>query len=224
MKSIRNSAPRRQAIGYARRVDSRRLAVATLAVLVPALACRKERRTNVSPTPTPTPAQTPTPPPPTMTPPLPTITLDSTYFDKLELTGDVVMLMDGGIHGVSGHTLRFDPSGRGRWERRVDSFDTRTRPGAGELTLDDATITRVRPLLDAAWTLARGEGGHLRRFLPPGSGPPRWVWAIAMRRGNDTVLLEGGDFPGRAPPELADLLDWLASDVDARVPPPDGGP
>jgi hypothetical protein len=145
------------------------------------------------------------------------ITLVTVYFNKLELTGDSVIMMDGGTHGVRGHTLTWDAHGRGRWERRVDSFDRSGGTGAGELALDAATLSRLGPRLEAAWQLALAEKGHVRRFPPPDRGPPRWVWAIAMRRGDDAVLLEGGDFPGRAPREAKDLLGFLATEVDARL-------
>jgi hypothetical protein len=203
---------------YPGRVTSARLLAILLVVVVMGGACRKERRPDVTPTPTPTPHPSASPPP--TPPPAAPISLETDFFDKLELPGDMVMLMDGGTHGVAGHTLSWDPAGHGHWERRVDSMGSDHRTGAGEMTLDLATLARVKPMLDRGWLLARAEANHAKRFPPISldDGPPRWVWAIAMRRGDDTALLEGGGFPDSAPPEVRELLDFLADDVDARVP------
>lgn len=135
--------------------------------------------------------------------------VETGYFGAIELDDGDVVVADGGIHGVSGHTLRIGRDGRGRWSRRLDSLQPYGRPGSGRVKLDADERALVAAAADAAWGLDTRPA--------PMPEPPRWVWVVAVRRGDQTRAVEGsamvvGD---GAPAELAELLAWLRDRVDA---------
>jgi hypothetical protein len=53
----------------------------------------------------------------------------------------------------------------------------------------------------------------------PKNGPPRWVWVIVLRRGDEVCVLQGGDIasPNGAPEPAKSALAWLESRVDAAA-------
>ena len=134
--------------------------------------------------------------------------MKTVYFGEQPPAGFVAAVMDGGTHGVPGHTIAVASDGTGRWERRVDSMAASGERGSGVLELEAAEWTRLRAWLDVAWELAGGE--RARFFGPISAGPPRWVWAVAMRRAEVVRVVEGGTPGSRdGPQELAPLLEWL---------------
>ena len=134
----------------------------------------------------------------------------ASYFGEILLDDGDVALMDGGTHGVSGPTVEARADGSARWARRVDSMAPRGTVGGGPLTIAPSDRGRLIAWVDAAWQRA---GQPVGPTQGPPSGPPRWVWAIAMRRGDEVRVLEGGA-TGRPDAEIAPALDWLSSVVD----------
>ena len=127
--------------------------------------------------------------------------------------------MDGGTHGVSGHTVRVLPDGTARWERRLDSMRPTGRAGSGALSLETGEPARIAAWAEEAWRL----GDPAKPWPPPAAGgdhpfvprpPPPWVWAVLVRRGDEVRSVEGSTWTG-APPELEPLLAWLRARVDA---------
>jgi hypothetical protein len=139
-----------------------------------------------------------------------------TYFGDVEVADGELVVMDGGIHGVQGHTLRVAPDGSARWERRVESLQPSGKPGAGSARLSADEAGRVKAWGDAVWPL-----GGKSWYPPPDRGPPRWVWAIVLRRGDEIRALEGGATapPDGAPDAARPLLKWLVEKVDALAKP-----
>jgi hypothetical protein len=136
------------------------------------------------------------------------------YFGEVAIADGEVAVMDGGIHGVQGHTLRIDRDGGGRWERRVESLQPSGKPGAGTFKPSPDELKSLRAWADRLWSAAGTKGGSY--FPPPDRGPPRWVWAIALRRGGEVRTLEGGAMAPTdgAPADARELLAWTIAKVD----------
>ena len=140
---------------------------------------------------------------------------------KLSMFGDVsiadgaITVMDGGIHGVQGHTLVIPATGDATWERRLDGMQPIGKAGAGQLTLTADEATRLHGWADGLWKLAAT--GKSSFDAPIENGPPRWVWAIVLRRGPEVRTLSGGGIasPTGAPDPAKDVLTWLVTRVDA---------
>jgi hypothetical protein len=138
------------------------------------------------------------------------------FFGEVDAGDGSVVLMDGGIHGVQGHTVIAPTAGAASWTRTLDGFRPVGRPGSGsfELTSDErALIERARTALEEL-TMERPKVAF---FHPPNFGPPRWSWVIAARVGGSVRVLEGGEVasPGTLTPlEIRDVLDWLRRRVD----------
>lgn len=135
------------------------------------------------------------------------------YFGTVSLGDADALLMDGGMHGVQGHTLRIDQGATASWERRVDSFRPQGTVGDGALEL----TAEERGWLEGALTVARQLAleGNTRFFGDGPPRPPRFVWAIVLRHPERPLLLEGGGMALTAtPPELTPLLSWLRERVD----------
>lgn len=141
----------------------------------------------------------------------------TSYFGELDVleVGEppAIGLHDGGIHGVQGHTIEPLPDGWWRWQRRLDGMRPAGRAGSGSIQLDDDERRRLAAWSEAAWSLApRGRAS----FFGAPAAPPRWVWAIVLRRGEEVRVLEGGGVTfGDEPAEVADALAWLRHRVDA---------
>lgn len=133
------------------------------------------------------------------------------HFGEVTLADGDVVIVDGGTHGVSGHTLAFRRSGVVEWARRVGTMGPRGAVGAGTMTLDDATRATAAGWLDEAWVYAANNPTPSTRA--PGA-PPRWVWAIAMRRGDEVRVVERDPAIADPPAELSPLLDFLRDAVD----------
>jgi len=141
---------------------------------------------------------------------------------KTVLFGDVhaedgtLVLMDGGIHGVQGHTVILPPSGPASWSRALDGFQPIGRAGSGDFEPSEeerALLGRARDALEELTT----EQPQLSFFHPPQHGPPRWCWVIALGLEGATRLVEGGEIasPGILTPlEIRDALEWLRRRVD----------
>lgn len=133
------------------------------------------------------------------------------HFGEIALADGDTVVVDGGTHGVSGHTLGVRASGTVEWARRVGTTGPRGAVGAGTTTLDDATRAQVTAWIDEAWIHAANNPTPSTRA--PGA-PPRWVWAIAMRRGDEVRVVERDPAIADPPTELAPLLDFLRDAVD----------
>jgi hypothetical protein len=121
--------------------------------------------------------------------------------------GDVVV-HDGGIHGVQGHSVE-RRGGAWSWQRRLDGFRPHGRAGEGSFVPDAAELAQLSSWLDALWEAAALEPPR----RPPPGAPPRWVWIVAQRRGDELRALDGDS---HASLEAAQpLLDWLVRRVDA---------
>lgn len=132
------------------------------------------------------------------------------YFGEVSLDDGGVALMDGGIHGVQGHTLIVNRGKPAQWERRTESLQPSGKPGKGTVVLDMAELAELQKWSDEAW-------GKAGRYYPPiEQGPPRWVWAIVLRRGGVTRILEGGETSptNGAPAAARPMLEWLIARVD----------
>jgi hypothetical protein len=146
----------------------------------------------------------------------------TSMFGVIALEDGELAAMDGGTHGVSGHTARVLPDGSVRWERRVDSMGHDSNEGKGQVTLDAEERARLAGWADAAFEL----GGPAKPWpLPPPAGsppavnpPPPWCWAVLVRRGDEIRVVQGDTWTG-TPPKLAPLLDWLRARVDAACTP-----
>jgi len=145
------------------------------------------------------------------------VTVKVSRFGEVSLADGVIQVMDGGTHGVQGHTLVIPPTGPVTWERRLDGMSPNGKAGTGQLELTPDEMTRVRGWADVLWRLApSGEAS----FDPPiKNGPPRWVWAIVQRRGEEVRVLRGGAIVSRtgAPDPAKAVLEWLVSRVDAAA-------
>jgi len=138
------------------------------------------------------------------------------FFGEVETDGVALAVMDGGTHGVQGHTIVVGSGGAAAWDRRLDSLRPRGRAGHGGLELTDDERRQIEGWSSAAWDAA-GPRGRTSFFLDPWDPPPRWVWAVVVRRGDEARLVEGsaiGRLHGPLPPPLRALLDWLVHRVD----------
>jgi hypothetical protein len=138
------------------------------------------------------------------------------FFGEVETDGVALAVMDGGIHGVQGHTIVVRLDDTATWERRLDGLQPSGRAGRGPLQLTDVERRQLEAWSRAAWDAA-GPSGRASFFVDPSQGPPRWVWAVVVRRGDEVRLVEGGALDrlgGPVPPPLRPLLDWLVHRVD----------
>jgi hypothetical protein len=145
------------------------------------------------------------------------MTVKPAMFGDVTIEDGAIHLMDGGIHGVQGHTIVVPPDGtRVTWERRVDGMQPSGKAGNGTIDLMRDELGRVRAWADAAWKLA--PMGR-KSFADPADGVPRWVWAIVVRRGDEIRVLDGGGMspPDDAPAETKSALAWLIERVDAAA-------
>jgi len=137
-----------------------------------------------------------------------------TFFGEVTLADGELAVMDGGTHGVQGHTVVLGPDGGAAWERRLEGMSPSGKPGSGSFRPTHEELGRLGAWSERIWELAARDV----RFYPSiHHGPPRWVWAIVLRRGDETRALEGGAIPrGQgAPEEARPLLDWMVERVDA---------
>ena len=136
-------------------------------------------------------------------------------FGDVSIADGAIVLMDGGIHGVQGHTLVIPGTGDATWERRLDGMQPIGKAGSGTLALAADEATRLRTWADQMWALA--PAGKKSYDAPIEHGPPRWVWAIVVRRGDEIRFLDGGGIssPAGAPEPAAHALEWLGTRVDA---------
>jgi hypothetical protein len=136
-------------------------------------------------------------------------------FNEVSIADGAIHLMDGGIHGVQGHTVVLAATGSATWERRLDGMQPSGEAGAGQLELTADEAAQVRGWAEGLWALApTGKAS----FDPPiEQGPPRWVWAIVLRRGDEVRVLSGGAIasPRGAPDPAKSALEWLQARVDA---------
>ncbi|MEZ4445041.1 MAG: hypothetical protein R3B72_38565 [Polyangiaceae bacterium] len=197
----------------------------SLPLLLWLAACRAEPTTdpNAATTSAAAPPTATTPkPPPTATKPMasakPAETIlgeevRTSFFGKVPIADGEIAIMDGGIHGVQGHTLRIPAKGPAHWQRRVDSLQPHGKPGEGDVELTPDELNAIDR--NALWQ--RAAPGSTTEFFPPvAHGPPRWVWAIVLRRGKEIRLLQGGatTVGDLAPPEAKAALTWVQNEVD----------
>jgi hypothetical protein len=159
------------------------------------------------------PAPPPAAPPPPATPGPKTVKVP--MFNDVAIEAGAIHLMDGGIHGVQGHTLVIPASGDAQWERRLEGMQPSGKAGSGKLALTAAETSKLHGWSDGLWDLA--PKGTARFDMPIDTGVPRWVWAIVMRRGDEVRVLSGGDMssPDGAPEPAKSALAWLVTRVDA---------
>jgi hypothetical protein len=175
---------------------------------------------HAPPTPPPATATATTPatppvPPTTATPSGSMKTVKVSMFGGVSIADGAIAVMDGGIHGVQGHTLVIPASGNATWERRLDGMQPIGKAGSGQLALTADEATRWHAWADELWKLA--PTGKAAFDAPISNGPPRWVWAIVLRRGDEVRVLSGGAIasPTGAPEPAKSVLEWLVARVDA---------
>jgi len=122
-----------------------------------------------------------------------------------------ISLMDGGVHGVQGHTIYLPVTGEARWERRIDSVGPSGKAGGGMFLPTDEERARALAWGDELWELAAQKKSYQAI-----NEPPRWVWAIVIRRGDELRLIEGGavTWGSHEPSPLSEALAWLRDRVD----------
>jgi hypothetical protein len=135
-----------------------------------------------------------------------------TYFGDVTVADGALEVMDGGTHGLQGHTIAVERDGAARWERRLDGMRPSGKPGSGTFRPTDEELTRLWAWSDRIWELAAGGGSYFGSIQ---YGPPQWVWAIVLRRGDETRAFQGAAMPlGDAPDEARPLLEWMIERVD----------
>ena len=136
-------------------------------------------------------------------------------FGEVSIADGAIVMMDGGIHGVQGHTITIPATGHATWERRLDGMQPNGKAGAGQLDLAVDEANRLHGWVDGLWQLA--PAGNASFDPPINNGPPRWVWAIVLRRGDAVRVLSGGGIssPTGAPDPAKSVLEWLVTRVDA---------
>jgi len=138
--------------------------------------------------------------------------IKSSFFGEVDAPDGGVHLMDGGMHGVQGHTIEAPPRGPWRWERRLDGMQPRGKAGDGQLDPAEQERQQLFAWTESAWQLAPSGKADFFEFPPT---VPRWVWCIVIRRGAEVRILQGGGVTwGSEPKELAPLLEWLRERVD----------
>jgi hypothetical protein len=145
------------------------------------------------------------------------MTVKVSMFGDVAIADGAIHVMDGGIHGVQGHTLVIAATGAASWERRLDGMRPSGKAGAGQVQLTADEAARVRGWADELWELA--PAGKASFDQPIERGPPRWVWAIVLRRGDQVRVLSGGGIasPTGAPGPAKSVLEWLVTRVDAAA-------
>jgi hypothetical protein len=129
------------------------------------------------------------------------------YFGRIEVPEEGIVLRDGGTHGNAGHELIIDGTSC-RWMRSSDGlYPSPTGEGALELTAEERSW--LDGWADAVWS-SFGEARVRDEFDRQAPEPPRWVWTIALRRGDNIRLIEGDTMP----PLVSPALKWLKDRVD----------
>lgn len=148
-------------------------------------------------------------------PPAGTKTVKVSMFGQVAIADGAIILMDGGIHGIQGHTLSVPSAGATTWERRLDGMYPNGKAGSGSVELDAAELTDLRTWADGMWKLAAK--GSVSFDPPREHGVPHWVWAIVLRRGDEVRVLDGGGMspPDNAPDPVKQALEWLVKRVNA---------
>jgi len=142
--------------------------------------------------------------------------INTLRFKTQSLPKGGLLLIDGGIHGIQGHTLQIAPDGSTRWARRCDGLFPAGSEGDGELILENNVMTTVRAWMDIL--LSRYQDRAQMFFIGQENEPRpcRWVWAAAAERNGIVALVQGGAVYGlEAPPDLAPMLTRLREMVDA---------
>lgn len=136
--------------------------------------------------------------------------VEVTYFGAFPLEEGEVAVMDGGTHhGPSfGHTLVARRDGSAAWERRTGSLRPQGPVGRGEIALTAEEVRRLAAWADAAWQLAA------EKRAPGIPRPPRWVCAVAMRRGGEVRVIDAQD---GEPPGLEALYAWMRQRIDQAL-------
>lgn len=144
-------------------------------------------------------------------------TVKTSMFDEIAIDDGAIHLADGGIHGVQGHTLVVPASGAAKWERRLDSMRPSGKAASGTLKLSADEAKQLRAWADKLWDLAPNGTASFDTDLK--DGPPRWVWVIVLRRGEQVRVLSGGNIapPKGAPEPAKATLEWLIQRVDAAA-------
>lgn len=149
-------------------------------------------------------------------------------FGEVSMDGVEVALMDGGVHGVQGHSLWVGSDGLARWARRLDGLHPAGHAGRGTFVLSSEERAWLEPAVararafglarEVARAAERADAGRTcpqRRADPQ---PPRWVWAIILRHAGRPLLIEGEALArGDAPPDVEPLLAWLVARVDREA-------
>jgi len=136
------------------------------------------------------------------------------YFNEIEIADGALAVMDGGTHGVQGHTVVINAGGRATWERRLEGLRPQGSPGSGSFVLGNDERALQRTWSNTVWDMA-GPSGRARFFGDISEGPPRRVWAVVLRRGDEVRVVEGGKaFSPHSPEPLQPLLAWLVRRVD----------
>jgi hypothetical protein len=135
-------------------------------------------------------------------------------FGDVAIADGAIAIMDGGIHGVQGHRIVIDPAGAATWERRLDGMQPSGKAGKGAFAPAADELARARDAAAKLWELA--PQGRRSFSAPIEDGPPRWVWAVVLRRGDEVRVVDGGsiDSPQGAPGPARPLLEWLVKRVD----------
>ena len=125
-------------------------------------------------------------------------------FGQIEMADGDIFVQDGGTGGVDGHAVRVSREGQGTWELRTGELDAIR----GTFEPSEHERRTLATWADAAWVLCANPKPTKRISTPP----PRWVWCVIVRRGNEARWLMDRD---DAPEEMRPLLDWLVKRVDA---------
>ena len=130
------------------------------------------------------------------------------HFGDIPVADGEMVVQDNGTLGVQGHSVRIGPGGQATWEKRPEGLEAGGASAFGSFSPRADELRELSTWADTAWELCE-------RPKPPPHlmpGPPRWVWCVLVRRGNEARWLADRD---HAPEELRPLLDWLTRRVDA---------
>jgi len=130
------------------------------------------------------------------------------HFGDVPIADGEMVVQDDGTQGVQGHSVRIGPGGQASWEKRREGLDPGGSATFGSFSPAADELRDLSAWADVAWGLCERPKPTTR--LSP--APPRWVWCVIVRRGNEARWLADRD---NAPEELRPLLDWLTRRVDA---------
>ena len=85
-------------------------------------------------------------------------------FGDVAIEDGQLVIMDGGTHGVQGHTLIVDADGTARWEYRPEGLRPEGEASSGRTRLSKKERGLVRGARDLVWARAGAAGA--RRFFP----------------------------------------------------------